>query len=240
MSAIGINLSLGNPVDHIGKIESIDFSVCDRGATLVANIRIKDHDSNFRISINVNDKPPFIMSSLQRQTRELSLQELEKEALLNLLVLQSQNLIISETIKDCLKLIESFDVAKILESEEYRYRHVDDSLPVKEALQIFAESATKYATMLEEAIGQSFSRLNDRLSKLAFDVFDRSEPITEAHKQLTDNLQKQYVLVVNTQFEMLNTAQRAGESYRDFEERKRSAVPTHELAERVKDLINSL
>lgn len=240
MSAIGINLSLGNPVDHIGKIESIDFSVIDRGATLVTEVRIKDNDTNFRLVINLNDKPHNIINNLQRQTREIGLQELEKDALMNLLLLQAQNLLISDTIKENLRAIEAFEVSKVVSTEEYQQKISESSLSPKETLHVFANEASKVASMIETKIHQSFERLNERIGKLNFDVFERTEPIEEAKKQLIDNLQKQYVLVVNTQYEILNLQPRPNETQYEYAERVRAAVPTHDLAERVKEIINSL
>jgi hypothetical protein len=227
MASTGINLSAEAPADCTGKVENIQFSVDDRGSTLTAVIQTQN--DRYSLEIDVHQKFQSILNSIQKKTREMNLHELEKDALINLVVLESQNLLICEVIRDSLKLIESFNIKRVQQTPESTQTFTD-----------FAAEASKVAESFEQQINSKFDKLKDKLKKQAFEVFERDVMIKEAQDQLLDNLKKQFVLVVTSEFEHSIVKKEPGETPSRYEQRQREATPSHPQAEAVSKLISDL
>lgn len=219
--------------DFKGQIEHIEFDSLRERGKLFVNCRIGEEQAS--LTVNYTEKSNVIISSLQKQTRSLNLSELEKDSLIKLLLVEAQNIMICDTIKDALKYIEAFDVKKIEALDDYRSNLEFASTP-DDQFSAFSDEASKFASILEAKIVASFGRLTERIGKSQHEVFEREQTIEEAKKQLIDNLRKQYVLVVSTKFEALHP-KKSGESI--FEARNITG-PSNEATEMVSKLIDDL
>mgnify|MGYP000429671498 CR=1 FL=1 len=169
------------------------------------------------VELELNAKTP---ENLKSELLASEVNELDAQALCNLLQVKLVEHKLANAIKKCLLRIQNFSAQEIFELQQTREPQLEEDPQFKFLISLANEKANSITDYIET----KHEKVNNMIDWFPLEVFERKPLVATSKEELFDNLNRKYILVVNQLNEL----------------RRGHSVSESHLTSQVADLINNL